>query len=60
MTIELNSKEKYALMESILTRIERVDSLINLFNQKDDEKMRSYYQDEKIFLQELLQKLNSD
>jgi len=60
MTIELNSKQKYALMESVLTRIERVDSLINLFNQKDDEKMRSYYQDEKIFLQELLQKLNSD
>jgi hypothetical protein len=58
MTVELNSKEKYALMESVLTRIERVDSLINLFNQKDDEKMRSYYQDEKIFLQELLEKLN--
>jgi hypothetical protein len=60
MTIELNSKQKYALMESVLTRIERVDSLINLFNQKDDEKMRNYYQDEKIFLQELLEKLNSD
>jgi hypothetical protein len=58
MTVELYSKEKYALMESVLTRIERVDSLINLFNQKDDEKMRSYYQDEKIFLQELLEKLN--
>jgi len=60
MTIELNSKQKYALMESVLTRIERVESLINLFNKKDDEKMRNYYQDEKIFLQELLLKLNSD
>lgn len=59
MTIELNSKQKYALMESILTRTQRIESLINLFNKSEDEKILTHYQDEKILLEELLQKLNS-
>jgi hypothetical protein len=59
MTIELNSRQKYALIESILTRTQRIESLINLFNQKEEEKMMNHYQDEKILLEELLQKLNS-
>ena len=58
MTIELNSRQKYALIESILTRTQRIESLINLFNQKEEEKMMNHYQDEKILLEELLQKLN--
>jgi hypothetical protein len=58
MTIELNSKQKYALIESILTRNQRIDSLINLFNQKEEEKIATHYEDEKILLEELLQKLN--
>jgi hypothetical protein len=58
MTIELNSKQKYALIESILTRTQRIESLINLFNKKEEEKMMNHYQDEKILLEELLQKLN--
>lgn len=58
MTIELNSKQKYALIESILTRTQRIESLINLFNKKEEEKIATHYQDEKILLEELLQKLN--
>jgi len=58
MTIELNSRQKYALIESILTRTQRIESLINLFNKKEEEKMMNHYQDEKILLEELLQKLN--
>lgn len=59
MTIELNSRQKYALIESILTRTQRIESLINLFNKKEEEKIATHYQDEKIILEELLQKLNS-
>jgi len=59
MTIELNSKQKYTLIESILTRTQRIESLINLFDKKEEEKMMTHYQDEKILLEELLQKLNS-
>jgi hypothetical protein len=59
MTIELNSKEKYRLIESIMTRTQRIDSLINLFNKKDEERIMNHYQDEKIILEDLLQKLNS-
>jgi hypothetical protein len=59
MTIELNSRQKYALIESILTRTQRIESLINLFNKKEEEKIATHYQDEKILLEELLQKLNS-
>ncbi len=59
MTIELNSKQKYALIESILTRTQRIESLINLFNQKEDEKIATHYEGEKILLQELLEKLNT-
>lgn len=58
MTIEINSKQKYALIESILTRTQRIESLINLFNKREDEKIATHYQDEKILLEELLQKLN--
>jgi hypothetical protein len=58
MTIELNSKQKYALIESILTRTQRIESLISLFNKKEEEKIATHYQDEKILLEELLQKLN--
>lgn len=58
MTIELNSKQKYALMESIMTRTQRIESLINLFNKREDEKIATHYQDEKILLEELLEKLN--
>ena len=58
MTIELNSRQKYALIESILTRTQRIESLINLFNKKEEEKIATHYQDEKILLEELLQKLN--
>jgi hypothetical protein len=58
MTIELNSRQKYALIESILTRTQRIESLINLFNKSEDEKIATHYQDEKILLEELLQKLN--
>ena len=58
MTIELNSKQKYALIESILTRTQRIESLINLFNKREEEKISTHYQDEKILLEELLEKLN--
>ena len=58
MTIELNSKQKYALIESIMTRNQRIESLIDLFSKKDEEKILTHYQDEKILLQDLLEKLN--
>jgi hypothetical protein len=58
MTIELNSRQKYALIESIITRNQRIDSLIDLFNKKEEEKIATHYEDEKILLEELLQKLN--
>jgi hypothetical protein len=58
MTLELNSKEKYRLIESIFTRVQRVDNLISLFQSKGEEKILIHYQDEKIILQELLKKLN--
>jgi hypothetical protein len=59
MTLELNSKQKYALIESIMTRNQRIESLIDLFNKKDEERIMNHYQDEKIILEDLLQKLNS-
>jgi hypothetical protein len=58
MTLELNSKEKYRLIESIFTRVQRVDNLISLFQSKGEERILIHYQDEKIILQELLKKLN--
>jgi hypothetical protein len=60
MTLELNSKQKYRLIESIFTRIQRIDQLISLFKKKDDEKMTIHYEDEKTILQDLLKKLNYD
>jgi len=60
MTIELNSKQKYRLIESIITRTQKVEALIKLFENDEEKKIFNHYQDEKIILKELLEKLNYD
>lgn len=55
MTVELNTFQRHHLIESIFTRLERVDKLIELFDKEKN--LFDHYNDEKIILKELIEKL---
>lgn len=58
MTLELNTIQRNAIVESMLSRVKVVNELINLFQNYEDKYLFVHYTNESIILQELLDKLN--